>query len=152
MILAIISCDKNIGSKGETYIFDKVTESSAAINPDNTYLLGVSFAKDKYSLTFNIKSETPSLTAGTYQIGADGCKVVFNDGYANRGMNDGTIEVASGNGVYTINITASNRTAEYNFRYEGSISFNGTVRRDCTVGSTAMGRSMKYSSIILIFL
>ena len=144
-ILTLISCNKNETSKAETYTFDKVTESSAAINPDNTYLLGISFAKDKYSLTINVKSENPSLTSGTYQIGTDGCKVVFNDGYANRGMNSGTIEVASGNGIYTINITASNRTAEYNFRYEGSIVFNGTVKRDCTVGSTAMGMSMKYS-------
>lgn len=146
--LLFLSCEKTDDKQAETITLDRVNESAASASEDGTYLLDLTLYGSGYQVKMCVKSADMKLADGTYQVGKDGCEVSFNDGYRNRNVSGGSIEISSNNDRYNILISVTSRNTQYQFKYEGAVTFTklqGTVIRNCSIGSTAMGMTMKYS-------
>ena len=146
--LLAVSCSKGDDSKTEVITLDKVVKSAASAIEENLYLLEVSLSGGGYTVNIAVKSTELSLKNGIYEIGKDGCEASFNDGYIDRNVSGGDIEISSDGGSYDIRISAKSRNTQFDFRYRGAVefsSFQGTVIRNCSISSAAMGQTMKYS-------
>ena len=148
MTLAAIACEKEKGNGSDIYILDKVAESAASANDDGTYILDLTLEGSGYVVRMCVKGTELTLAEGAYKVGTDGCEVSFNDGYVNRNVSGGSIDISAANDTYTILISVTSRNTEYKFKYEGPVTFSrmqGRVVRNCSVSSSAMGRTMNYS-------
>lgn len=148
MTLTLIACGKENGPDPDIIILDKVAESAASTNDDGSYILDLTLEGGGYDVNMCVKSAELKLTDGTYNVGTNGCTVNFNDGYVKRNVSGGNIEITSDNDIYTILISVKSRNTDYKFKYHGAVefrTFQGSVIRNCSVSSTAMGQTMKYS-------
>ena len=148
VILLVVSCEKDNNSQSKVNELDTLLETAASANDDGSYNLAMVFSGNGYTVNLSVRSSDMSLKAGTYEVISNVNTVSFNDGNMNRNVSGGTIDITGEKGTYTINISAISRNTEYRFRFHGEVTFKnfvGTVIRNCTVSSSAMGRSMKYS-------
>ena len=147
-ILVASACEKENGSQSQVTILDTLVETNASSNDDGSYNLGMIMSGKGYTVTLSVRSSEMTLKAGSYEVKSGVCEASFNDGYIERKVSSGNVEISGDKDAYNINISVISRNEEYRFRFQGAVAFKnfvGTVIRNCTVSSTAMKRDMKYS-------
>lgn len=146
--IVTLSCTKDNNQRSKAIELDTLIETAASASDDGSYNLAMVLSGNDYTVKLSIKSDDMTLKAGTYMVEPNVNTISFNDGNMDRNVSSGTIEISEADGKYAINISAISRSSEIRFRFHGEIEFKtfvGTVIRNCTVSSSAMGRSMKYS-------
>lgn len=146
--IVTLSCTKDNNQRSKAIELDTLIETAASASDDGSYNLAMVLSGNDYTVKLSIKSDDMTLKAGTYMVEPNVNTISFNDGNMDRNVSSGTIDISEADGEYTINISAMSRSSEIRFRFHGEIEFKtfvGTVIRNCTVSSSAMGRSMKYS-------
>ena len=147
-IVLAFSCEKENNPKSQTTVLDTLIETAASTNDDGSYNLEMTMSGGGYTVKLTVPSPEMKLKAGTYEVKAGGCSVSFNDGYVERKVSSGKVEIAADNNAYTINMSVISRNEEYKFKFQGAVefkSFVGTVIRNRSVNSAQMKREMKYS-------
>lgn len=147
-IILALSCKKEDNPKSNSYILDTMVETAASGNDDGSYNLEMTMSGSGYTVYLSLGSPEMKLQAGKYGVKAGVCSVTFNDGYIDRKVSSGNVEITTERETYNINISVTSRNTEYKFKFSGKVAFRnfvGTVIRNCTVSSTAMKRDMKYS-------
>ena len=148
VIALTLSCEKENNPKSQITVLDKLVETAASTNDDGSYNLEMTMSGGGYTVKLSVPNPDMKLKAGSYEVKTGGCSVSFNSGYVERKVSGGTIDIASDNNAYTIDMTVISRNEEFRFKFHGQIefkSFVGTVIRNRSVNSAQMKREMKYS-------
>ena len=148
VIALTLSCEKENNPKSQITVLDKLVETAASTNDDGSYNLEMTMSGGGYTVKLSVPNPDMKLKAGSYEVKTGGCSVSFNSGYVERKVSGGTIDIASDNNAYTIDMTVISRNEEFIFKFHGQIefkSFVGTVIRNRSVNSAQMKREMKYS-------
>lgn len=147
-IILAVSCEKVNNPKSNTTVLDTLIETAASTNDDGSYNLEMLMSGNGYNVKLSVPSSEMKLHAGKYEVKAGGCSVSFNNGYVERKVSSGTVDVTAEKDAFTIEMSVVSRNEDFRFKFHGQIefkSFVGTVIRNRSVNSTAMKQSMKYS-------
>ena len=96
---------------------------------DGSFKLDLSLKGNGFKATISLDNASAVLPAGTFipvseRSERNHCKLVLNDGKADHEIVYGSVEIASDNGEYTINIDAvASAKDKYALRYKGSVDF-----------------------------
>ncbi len=133
IILLAASCGKedDDATKSRTYVLDKVYESSASINEDDTYLLEFTLHGQGFYVSIGIKSPNTEIPEGIHliseEITAGGCKVGLNDGQSDKEVTSGSVNIAKNESGYSVTVDLMSRTIGYIFEYHGPVNFNTSI-------------------------
>ena len=147
-IILAVSCEKENNPKSQTTVLDTLVETAASTNDDGTYNLEMTMSGNGYTVKLSVPSPEMKLKAGNYEVKAGGCSVSFNNGYVERKVSSGTVDITADKDAYTIEMSVVSRNEEFRFKFHGQLefrSFVGTVIRNRSVNSAQMKREMKYS-------
>ncbi|MBQ7811910.1 MAG: hypothetical protein IJ394_05070 [Bacteroidales bacterium] len=131
LLYALCGCEENPVDQQngpETFVLDKVKETSVSLLKDGAYQLTALLYGRGYNLTLTFGAEDLMIPEGEYSVlksvsAVGECSAVLNDGRTNMTVKSGKVNVSVSDGVYNIEAEIGS-VYDYIFSFEGTMEFS----------------------------
>lgn len=114
-------------------VLNQVVKSVVSEDEVNSYTIDLSLKGQKYNVSISLKNNEATLPSGEFTVAADlgaarNCLLTLSDEKGEKSVTHGKVNIASENGIYTINIDlVIGASAKYSLIYQGEIVLDSEV-------------------------